>query len=217
MCFPSSHFEKTVPSSAPNTHDGSSFPSFTEAETANHRPLYLAIIVGFILTEETSLAGANMGILVRNTPTHCALSLKEPPTLHHDAIRKVCILSLVLAASTFGWTQTVFTAMGVILTCLLLIINIGARAWYFMDFLTIKRDRIGGSTLMPFLLSFFTGLSLSFMSSRISALGGKRAIEQIIFSAVWIALVMILSDMDRILQQVVIGTTVRKKSAVLTC
>jgi hypothetical protein len=214
VLFRWSNFENAVPSSTPNTHDGSSFPIITEAETANHRPLYLAIIVGFILTEETSLAGANMGILVRNTPTHCALSLQEPPTLHHDAIRKVCILSLVLAASTFGWTQTVFTAMGVILTCLLLIINIGARAWYFMDFLTIKRDRIGGNTLMPFLLSFFTGLSLSFMSSRISALG-KRAIEQIIFSAVWIALVMILSDMDRILQQVVIGTTVRK-SVVLT-
>jgi hypothetical protein len=173
--------------------------------------------VGFILTEETSLAGANLGILVRNTPTHCALRLQEPPTLHHDAIRKECILSLVLAASTFGWTQSVFTAMGVILTWLLLIINIGARAWYFMEFRTIKRDRIGGNTLMPFLLSLFTGLSLTFMSSRISTLGGKRAIEHIIFSAVWIALVMILSDMDRIVQQVVIGTTVRKSVVLTTC
>lgn len=183
------------------------FILYTEAEGENHRPLNLAIIVGLILTEETSLAGANIGILVRNTPTHCALSLKDP--MHQDAIRKVCILTLVVAASTLGWTQTVFSAIGVLLSCLLLMINIGARVWYFLELSTIKRDRIGGSAIMPFLLSLFAGFSLSFMSSRISTSGGKRAIEHIIVSAVCIAFVMILSDMYRILKLVVIQDTVR--------
>jgi hypothetical protein len=165
--------------------------------------------VGLILTEETSLAGANIGLLVRNTPSLCALGLRQPPTMHHDAIRKVCILSLVLASSTLGWTQTILTATGVILSILVLLLNLGARAWHYMDFWTIKRDRIGGSAVMPFLLSLFTGLSLSFMSSRVAVSGGKRAIEHIIFHVVCVGLVMILSATDRFLKLVVVETSVR--------
>jgi hypothetical protein len=154
-----------------------------------------------------------MGILVRNTPTHCALRLQDP--MHQDAIRKVCILTLAVAASTFGWTWTVLTSIGVLLSCILLLINIGARAWYYLDFSTIKRDRICGSTIMPFVLSVFTGFSLSFMSNRIAASGGKRAIEHIIVCGICIAFVMIISDADRVLKHVIIQNKVGSSVLVL--
>lgn len=136
-----------------------------------------------------------MGLLVRNTPAHCAYLLQA--VIRDDLLRKVCLFSFVLGASTVGWWQTAFKGIGVILACLLLMINIGSRSWYFLDLSSFKRDRIGGNSIMPFLLSIFTGFSLSFLSSRVSASGGQRSIEHIVLSAVVIAVVMIVSSFER--------------------
>ena len=150
-----------------------------------------------------------MGLLVRNTPTHCALQLRS--IIRNDLLQKLCILSLILGACSTEWTQTAFRSTGVTLACLLLMINIGARSWYFMGLTAFKRDRIGGSHIMPFLLSLFAGLSLTFLSTRVSAAGSKRSIESIILSAACVAVVMIVSNLDQVQKLIIINDEVRRK------
>jgi hypothetical protein len=97
---------------------------------------------------------------------------------------------------------------GIGMAMVLLVANLGSRAWYFMKWKPLRGGLVMSSFLAPFLsliVAVLAGLIFPFIGfTRIQA-GGKSAIQLIIFNCIVVTLCFIASEFD-VIQQLVIDT-----------
>jgi hypothetical protein len=167
------------------------------------RPAYLSLILGLALTEEISLAWLNASMLIRATPSVSAHSLTSP--VGSDSLRKLVLLALALAGTANGSLQVILTIGGITGALLILLANLGARAWYFMRWKPLHYTG-RGSFFIAFVLAVMTGVVLPYMGHRSIAVGGKGAMEYVIRTALIVAIVFVISDYDELQKFLVFGS-----------
>jgi hypothetical protein len=169
------------------------------------KPAYLSLILGLVLTEEISMSWLNVSMLVRATPSVSAHSLASP--VGSDLIRKVLLLCLALAGAAEGNVQRVLTLAGISLACIVLLANLGSRAWHFLAWKPQQYNGRGGS-LVAYMAAVVTGIFVPYMGHRDIEMGGKAAMEYVIKTALLIAVVFVVSDVDEVQKFIIVGSEV---------
>ena len=167
-------------------------------------PAYV-LILGLLFTEEISLSWVNASMLVRGMPSVAGHTLTSP--IGSDLIRKVLLLCLALASVTSGTIQKVLTFIGIIGICIVLLANLGARAWYTMKFKPIVYNGIG-SSFVVYLAAIGTGLVAPYLGHRNVDTGGKSAVEYTLRAAFIVAVVFAVSHINELQKYIVIGSEV---------
>lgn len=125
-----------------------------------------------------------------------------------DCIYKFTIASLLLSGAADGKMQLVLLIIGISLACIALLVNLGSRAWHFLQ---LKPVSFGGAKLAPlssFIAAILAGLIFPHMGHRDVESGGKAGVEVIINNAFWVGLVFLLSDFNGIQGLFLAGTEV---------
>jgi hypothetical protein len=168
----------------------------------NLKPAYLSVVLGLVLTEEISLSWLNASMLIRATPSVSAHALTSP--LGSDSLRKVVLFTLAFASATNHWGLTMIGVVGAII---LLLANLGARSWHALGWRPLRYTGFG-SFWVAYLLAVGTGFVFPYMGHSTIAMGGKGALEYVLRTAVLVAVVFVLSDIDELQRFVVIGSEV---------
>ncbi|KAL3817296.1 hypothetical protein ACHAXA_003217 [Cyclostephanos tholiformis] len=170
------------------------------------KPGYLVFILGLLLHEEISHTWLNIAMFIQGMPSVAAFTIVS--SFDSDWPRKVSIFLLAItSAMEVGSTYQRYCALvGIGLAMVLLLANLGARAWYFMKWKPLRGGVVMSSFLAPFLsliVAVVTGFIFPFIGfARIQA-GGKSAIQLIIFNCIIVSLFFVASEFD-IIQQLVI-------------
>eukprot|EP00934_Nitzschia_sp_Nitz4_P004713 Nitzschia sp. Nitz4//scaffold141_size107518//15634//17223//NITZ4_004265-RA/size107518-augustus-gene-0.89-mRNA-1//-1//CDS//3329536255//4703//frame0 len=182
-----------------------SFPCIAEGEdgTVDFKPIILAAFLGMILVEEISHCWTNVTMLVRGLPSLSAYSLVSG--VYSDWPRKIVLFLFLLGGSADGTTGYYFTTIGISLTCVVLLANLGSRAWGFLQW-----DPIANAGLfepaIAFVLAVLTGVLFPFLAQRQVDSGGNPALESVFSVAVAAALLFVLSDYDDIQKYLIVGS-----------
>mmetsp|Transcript_23221 Transcript_23221/g.64574 ORF Transcript_23221/g.64574 Transcript_23221/m.64574 type:complete len:545 (+) Transcript_23221:71-1705(+) len=171
-----------------------------EDAVLNLKPAYLALILGMVFVEETSLSWLNASMFVRASPSVSAHALTSG--VGSDWARKACLLCLILAgaATTSGINDEVqkyLTIVGISSACAVLLANLGSRAWHFMAWKPLSYQG-PFADFMAYLVAMITGAFYPFMAHRKIHVGGKAGMEHIIFSAFMAAIVYIGSGLEEV-------------------
>lgn len=142
-------------------------------------------------------------MLIRATPSVSAHSLTSP--LGSDGPKKLVLIALAFAGAATGSLQVVLTIGGITGALILLLANLGARAWHFMRWTPLHYTG-RGSFFLAYVLAVMTGLVLPYMGHRSIAVGGKGAMEYVIVTALIVAVVFVLSDYDDLQKFLVYGS-----------
>ena len=180
-----------------------SFPCAFAKNIGQLQPALLSLILGLVFKEEVSLSWLNSSMMVRCLPSVSAHTLTAE--LGSDWLRKIATLLLALAGATTGDLQRYMTIIGIFLFGAILLANLGARAWRFMKWLPIHYTGPFSLTF-AYLTSIITGILFPFMGCREIEAGGKPAVESVMISALVVAAVFVLSDIDAIQSFVVLGS-----------
>ena len=124
--------------------------------------------------------------------------------------RKVLIFVLAMAsAATGSEKQKYITLLGVIIAVYILFTNLGCRAWKNMCLK--KQGYMGcfGAPLASF-SAFLVGITFPYLGFREVESGGQTALENTIISAIFVALIFIVSDFDQVQKFILFGSEVRK-------
>ena len=111
-------------------------------------------------------------------------------------------VSVVASASTDATFQKVCTLGGILLTCLVLLANLGSHSWKYLHWKPFRGLRWFGAlgapldSLLGYLAAILAGLCFPFMGHSIVEAGGTAAIESVMRIAVIVAALFILSDFD---------------------
>jgi hypothetical protein len=175
----------------------------SENALQNLKPAYLALVLGLALTEEMSLSWLNASMMIRATPSLSAHSLSSP--LGSDTFRRGVLLILTLAGITQGTLQSVLTYGGILGACLVLLANLGARAWYFQNWKPMQYHG-SGSFVLAFLYAVGAGMVFPFMGHRLIRTGGKGAMEYVLTTAFFAAVAFVVSDYDAFQKFLVVGS-----------
>lgn len=167
------------------------------------RPAYLSLILGLVLTEEISLSWINSSMLVRASPSVSAHTLVQGTG--SDLSRKAVVLCLALAGAATGKLQKYMTLGGISLACLVLLANLGSRAWLFMKWRPLRYQGHGAGVL-AYLAAVATGAVLPYMGHRSMEIGGKASVEHVIKTGVIVALVFLASDFDEVQKFLIVGS-----------
>ena len=173
------------------------------------KPGYLVLILGLLLHEEIAYIWLNIAMFIQGMPSVAAFTIVS--SFDSDWPRKVAVLLLAItSAMEVGSTHQRYCALaGVGLAMVLLLANLGARAWYFMNWKPLRGGVVMSSFLAPFLsliVAVVTGFMFPFIGfARIQA-GGKSAIQLIIFNCVIVSLLFVASGFD-IIQELVIDAS----------
>jgi hypothetical protein len=182
-----------------------SFPCALEGDIGDtFRPALMTLVIGLVLTEEMSLSWLNASMLVRASPSVSAHTLMSTPG--SDVLRKLVIFILSLASATNGKTQLYFTMLGIGLACVVLLANLGARAWHFLRWKP-KRYNWWGAGLVAYVSAIITGMVLPYMGHRNILVGGKAAVEYIIRTSFLAALAFLITDLEEVQKLFVVGST----------
>lgn len=176
---------------------------FNENTIQNLKPAYLSLVLGLVLTEEISLSWLNASMMIRATPSISAHTLYSP--VGSDTFRRLVLLTLVFAGIAESVYQSVLTAIGVVGACIILLANLGARSWYFLNWKPIRYNGTG-SFILAYLCAISTGLVVPFMGHRLIHTGGKGAVEYLIKTAFWVAVAFVISDYNGIQKFLVFGS-----------
>lgn len=169
------------------------------------QPAYLSLILGLVLTEEISLSWLNSSMMVRAAPSVSAHTLISP--IASDLLRKTVVFTLALAGVARDTAQQMLTLIGISLAVMVLLANLGSRAWYFLRWRPQRYDGCGAS-LVAFISAILTGLIFPFMGHRSIEVGGKAAMEYVIRTSFFAAAAFVISDLDEIQKFIVIGSEV---------
>lgn len=170
------------------------------------QPAFLAVLLGLVFIEEIGLSWLNTTMFVRGMPSISAYSITT--NYETDWIRKLIIFCLYLAAVTTGDTRLVLTLGGISLTCLVILANLGARSWGFMD----RRPLRFGGPLEPILAysaAVILGAAVPYLAYRETKGGRRAAIEGTIKHALLVGIIFVASDYNDIQKFLVIGSEVR--------
>jgi hypothetical protein len=146
--------------------------------------------------------------MVRSLPSVSAHTLLSPD-VGADYIKMWIIFSLAVVGAAEGSLRTALASSGVAAACIVLLANLGSRAWYYLRWKPLQYQGFG-STALAYVLAICIGVILPYMGHRNVVVGGKGAIEYIIRNAVILAVVFVLSDFDAIQQFLVTGSEVSK-------
>jgi len=172
------------------------------------KPAYLSLILGLVLHEEISMLWPNVCLQVQGTPSIGAFALQN--IVIADWPRKVLIFVLAMAsAATGSEKQKYITLLGVIIAVYILFTNLGCRAWKNMCLK--KQGYMGcfGAPLASF-SAFLVGITFPYLGFREVESGGQTALENTIISAIFVALIFIVSDFDQVQKFILFGSEVRK-------
>jgi hypothetical protein len=170
------------------------------------QPAYVSLILGLVLTEEISLSWLNASMMVRASPSVSAHTLISP--IASDLLRKAVVFVLALASVARGNAQQVLTLVGIALAVMVLLANLGARAWLFMRWRPQRYDGCGAS-VVAYIGAIVTGVIFPFMGHRNIEVGGKAAMEYVIRTAFIVAVIFVVSDIDEVQRFLVVGSEVR--------
>jgi hypothetical protein len=176
---------------------------FNENTIQNLKPAYLSLVLGLVLTEEISLSWLNASMMIRSTPSVSAHTLSSP--VGSDTFRRIVLLTLVFAGIAEDVYQSILTAIGIVGASILLLANLGARSWYFLNWKPIRYNGTG-SFVLAYLCAIATGFAVPFMGHRLIRIGGKGAVEYLIKTAFWVAVAFVVSDYDGIQKFLVLGS-----------
>mmetsp|Transcript_7270 Transcript_7270/g.18268 ORF Transcript_7270/g.18268 Transcript_7270/m.18268 type:complete len:570 (+) Transcript_7270:63-1772(+) len=198
--------------------------AFELDSTDNFRQVSLMVILGIIFTEEVSLSWTNVALSVRGYPSISAYALNSN-LVGTDWLRKVTLLTFVVAsASTDETFQKVCTLGGILLTCSVLLANLGSLSWKYLHWKPFRGLYFlfgtAGSPFDPilsFLIAVLTGLCFPFMGHSTIEAGGTSAIESVMGIAVIVAALFILSDYDAFQRFLVLGSEACNQDYVNFC
>jgi len=142
-------------------------------------------------------------MMIKATPSVSAHSLSA--NFGSDSLRKIILFCLALAGATTGWLRSFLTILGVVGAIVIMLANLGARSWRFLRWKPLRYDGFG-SFFVAYVLAVTTGLMLPYMGHRKIATGGKGAMEYVLKTAVIVAIVFVVSDLDEIQQFLVVGS-----------
>jgi len=146
-------------------------------------------------------------MMVRAAPSVSAHSLMSPVAA--DLLRKLIVLVLAMAAMAVGRAQQILTLIGISMACMVILANLGSRAWHFMRWKPQKYEGYGAS-LLAYARAVLTGIFFPYMGNRNIEVGGKASIEYVIRTAFFSAVAFIISDIDAIQQFLVVGSEVSR-------
>jgi len=169
------------------------------------KPAYLSLILGLVLTEEISLSWTNASMLVRAMPSISAHTMTS--RIGSDWLRKAIVLCLALAGAAGGTTQTVLTLIGIGGACVVLLSNIGSRSWHFLKWKPIRYQG-PGAPVVAYLSSVAAGIAVPYMAHREIEIGGKAAMQHVLKTALIVAVIFVVSDVDALQQFLIIGSEV---------
>jgi len=177
------------------------------------RPGYLTFLIGLVLSEEVGFVLVNVAMLIRGIPSVSAYALNHK--VLQDWPRKAVIFVLLMAsgAPANSATQRWITLAGVISAISVLAANLGSRAWIHLKLNPIKYAG-PGAVVLAFLAAIFTGLIVPFVGHREVRAGGKAAMEVVLRSAFFSAVVFALSDVDAVQKFVIVGSEMCNQDAV---
>ena len=187
----------------------SSTTSFAGEMLGQLKPAYLVLFVGLVLVDEMSLSWTNVVMMVQACPSISAYSVSQ--NAGSDWIRKMVLLTLVLAGAATGTAQVALSMIGILLTCAVLLANIGARSWFFFQWQPLSYSG-PFATMVAYMAAVVAGLAVPFLSHRTASVGGKPAIESILKLAILLTLCFVVSDFDSVQKYVVVGKEVSKNS-----
>ena len=171
-------------------------------------------------SEEISLSWTNVALLVRGFPSMSAYTLSSK-VAGTDWLRKLLILVLVVSSSTSDVTfQKACTLGGIILTCLILLANLGSFSWRYLHWKPFRGVTLFGNSVtlidpvLAYLAAIFTGICFPFMGHSTVEAGGTAAIESVMRIAVVVAALFILSDHDAFQRLLVSGCESRHKAKI---
>lgn len=165
----------------------------------------MTLVLGLVLTEEIGLSGLNANMLIRGCPSISAHTLTS--RVGSDLPKKLVLLILAASGAATGNTQRYATLVGIGLACILLLSNLGSRAWHFMGWKPLLYQGFGGSFL-AYLLSIVMGIAFPYMGHRKIELGGSPAMNYVIRTAFLVAVAFVVSDIDVIQEFLVVGSEV---------
>ena len=169
----------------------------------SYEPAFFALLFGLVFKEEVSLVWTNVGMLVRGFPSISAYSVIAKA--ESDWIRKIMIFTLLLASIAQGSYQMYLCFVGISMACVILLANLGSRAWGYMQWHPVQNY---GSMepVVSFLFAVLTGLLFPFLGHRQVESGGKAALESTLKIAMVAAIIFVISDYDPIQKYLVIGS-----------
>lgn len=184
-------------------------PTFPAVETITDefRPAYLALLLGLVFSEEISLSWTNAAMFVRGLPSISAYAVTSK--VESDWLRKILLISLAMASAASGTTQTVMTLFGIGLTCIVLLANLGSRAWGYMRWRPLVVGWGPFEAVIAYVAAILMGLFVPYLGHRQVTFGGKVAMESIIRISFLVAAVFVVSDFDDIQKFLVVGSEVR--------
>ena len=170
-----------------------------------YSPAYFAILLGMVFKEEISHAWTNVGMFVRGFPSISAYSVVAG--VDSDWLRKGIVMTLLMAsvANGYGSVTQILCFSGISLACLVLLANLGSRAWGYMLWRPIQNVGFM-EPFLSFLAAVITGLVFPFLGHRQVESGGKSALESTLRIAMFSAILFVVSDYDNIQRFVVIGS-----------
>lgn len=180
-------------------------PCYDDAGTYIY-PGYLSLIIGIILSEEISYAWLNCSILITGTPSVAAHTIIS--NFDSDWPRKLALLVLTLAGLSDlidADGQKYLTLVGVAMSISILAANLGSRAWHFMNWKTLGQGR-KFAPIISYMLAVFTGLLLPYIGFGKIQAGGKSAIQLIVMNSFAVAIVFVLSGVEKVQQFLVNGS-----------
>jgi hypothetical protein len=170
------------------------------------KPAYLAIIVGIVLAEEVGLSWANVVMMVQACPSISAYSITKD--FGSDWTKKLLVFMLSVAGAATGNTQLFFCMAGILLTCTVLLANLGARAWYFFQWQPLHYNG-PLSSVLAYMAAVVVGFVVPFLGHRTASAGAKPAIESIVRLAILLAIAFILTDFETLQTFLIVGKEVR--------
>lgn len=180
-----------------------SLPCASGDETKNLRPAYLSLILGLVFSEEISFSWVNVSMLVRGVPSISAYTLTS--YLVSDWLRKLVVLILALAGAATGTLQKVLTLVGICLACLVLAANLGSRAWFHLKWNPLRYDGFL-APIFAFLYAAVVGLAVPYMGHREVEAGGKAAMETVLQSSLFVAIIFVVSDFNEVQKFLIVGS-----------
>jgi len=170
----------------------------------NLKPGYLCLILGLVCSTEISLSSLNTSMMVRGTPSLSTHSVKSFMG-SSDGLRKLILLMLALASGATGWVQRFFTIGGIVLACLVLLANLGARAWHFLHFKPLQyKGR--GSFAYAFFVAVLAGMAMPFMGHRTTRAGGKVAMDHVIMTSMIVGCFILITSLEEFQKFLVVGS-----------
>jgi len=122
-------------------------------------------------------------------------------------VGKILILLFTVAsASTDQTFGKVCTMAGVIMTCSVLLANLGSRSWKYLHWAPVKNMGTPLDPIIGYVAAIMTGICFPFMGHRQIESGGTAAIESVIRIAIVVATLFILSDIDDYQKLLVTGS-----------